>query len=161
MNDSVSSSESFLNLIVPYKVKLLNYISKNLNQNEDANDVYQETMFRAFRYFKSFDMDKDFRPWLFSIAYNEIKRHYKKINRIRFLPIFDEKRVPDRSSYTPLVGEILRSAEDLNRKQRRVFFPYYLNGLRISEIAEAFGQKESSISTDLSRARRRLRERIG
>ena len=54
-NTKTGTAVSFLSLLTTEKKRLYNYILKSLNYHEDAKDVYQEAVMRAFRYFGKFD----------------------------------------------------------------------------------------------------------
>jgi len=58
--------EFFQFLLNPIKENLYNFIFKALNFCEDANDVYQETILRAFKYRKSYDRQSPFKTWIFT-----------------------------------------------------------------------------------------------
>jgi RNA polymerase sigma factor (sigma-70 family) len=74
----IITEEFFQYLLNPIKENLYNFIFKALNFREDANDVYQETILRAFKYRKSYDRQDSFKTWIFTIAHNEIKSYFNK-----------------------------------------------------------------------------------
>ena len=70
------NAETFPLLLDPIKESLYNFIFKALGFCEDANDIYQETLLRAFKYRESFHGPGSFKTWIFTIAHNEIKRYF-------------------------------------------------------------------------------------
>ncbi len=157
---SSATSVLFWEKLGPHKLKLYNFIHKSLNFSEEADDVFQETILRAFKYFKSYKKGLNFGSWLFSIAHNEIKRHFKKagkmstLNDVESLGISSTKR-------NDLVKDIYLYAEKLKPRHREIFFLFYYNGFNISEISRIIHLKEGSIKAFLNQARNTLRELLG
>lgn len=155
------SQAAFWGLIEPLKLRLYNFILKSLNFSTDADDVYQETVLHAFQYFASFRKDKDFRAWIFSIAHNEIKSHFRKSHKQTAAHGIDPLTASQNDSTGALVREIFRFATQLKPKEREVFFLYYESGFLIPEIRGITGLKEGYVKLLLSQARNRLKESLG
>jgi len=157
---SNAASVLFWEQLSPNKLKLYNFIRKSLNFSEEADDVFQETVLRTLKYFKSYKKELNFNTWLFSIAHNEIKRHFKKAGKV---PTFYDVEGLGISStkQQDLVKDIYLYAERLKPRHREVFFLFYYNGFTISEISKIIHLKEGSIKAFLNQARNTLRERLG
>jgi len=159
--ESKASGVLFWEMLLPHKHKLYNFIQKSLNFSEDANDVFQETVMRAFRYLYSYNKDKEFSTWLFAIAHNEVKKHFRKAKKFVFVENIEriKRGGPDNSH--ELVQEVYRFAERLKPKHREVFFLFYYNGFAISEISLVTGIKEGTVKGLLNRARNDLKKVFG
>jgi RNA polymerase sigma factor (sigma-70 family) len=156
-----AAAVAFWKRLIPCKSKLYNYIHKTLNFSVEAEDVYQETVLHAFQYLRTFQEDKDFGAWLFGIAHNEIKKHFRKTPR-KAVPIDVERLGGSDSSHEQhLVGEIYRFAERLKPRQREVFFLFYDQGFSIPEIARISGFREGNVKFILNRARNTLKTLMG
>ena len=155
------SQAAFWALIEPVKLRLYNFILKSLNFSTDADDVYQETVLRAFQYFASFRKDKDFRAWIFSIAHNEIKSHFRRTRNQTATHSIDSLASSQADETGALIREVFRFAARLKPKEREVFFLYYESGFSIPEIEGITGLKEGYIKLLLSQARSRLKESLG
>lgn len=74
--------DAFLGLLEPYWRKLENLCYRLVNrQREDAQDLMQEALLKAWDKFDTFNPDKKFGPWLFRIAVNthiDMIRHQKR-----------------------------------------------------------------------------------
>lgn len=152
---------AFWELMEPVKLRLYNFIFKSLNFSTDAEDVYQETVLHAFKYFASFRKDKDFRAWIFSIAHNEIKSHFRRSRKQTAVHNIDSLAASQPDDRGTLVREVFRFAAQLKPKEREVFFLYYESGFSIPEIEGITGLKEGYIKLLLSQARSRLKESLG
>ena len=62
--------ESFEGLIEPYRNELLAHCYRILGSFQDAEDVLQETLLRAWRHLDSFEGRSSLRAWLYKIATN-------------------------------------------------------------------------------------------
>jgi RNA polymerase sigma-70 factor (ECF subfamily) len=155
------SQAAFWGLIEPVKLRLYNFVLKSLNFSTDADDVYQETVLRAFQYFASFRKDKDFRAWIFSIAHNEIKSHFRRSHKQTATHSIDALTASQNDSTGALVREVFRFASQLRPKEREVFFLYYESGFSIPEIEAITGLKEGYIKLLLSQARNSLKKALG
>jgi RNA polymerase sigma-70 factor (ECF subfamily) len=152
---------AFWELMEPVKLRLYNFIFKSLNFSTDADDVYQETVLHAFQYFASFRKDRDFRAWIFSIAHNEIKSHFRSSHKQIAVHDVDALASSQAGETGELVREVFRFASRLRPKEREVFFLYYESGFSIPEIEGITGLKEGYIKLLLSQGRSRLKEALG
>jgi RNA polymerase sigma-70 factor (ECF subfamily) len=151
----------FWDKLNPIKARLYNYIRKALNFSSDADDVYQETILHAYKYVRTYQDGRDFGAWLFGIAQNEIKKHYKKNPRITISLDAERLGLQDPCSERQIIEEIYRFAEQLKPRQREVFFLFYDQGFTIPEIAGITGLGKGNIKFVLNRARQALRGAIG
>ena len=151
----------FWDLLVPHKHKLYNFIQKSVNFSEDTDDIFQETVMRAFRYFYSYKKEKKFSTWIFSIAHNEVKKYFRKARKYVSAANIDRLRSSEQDDSHELVKEVYRFAERLKPKHRQVFFLFYYNGFSISEVSQITGIKEGTIKFMLNQARNNLRNILG
>ncbi len=151
------SVKEFENELTSLQRALYNYITKSLNFIEDADDVYQETITRAYKYLGSYKTElSKFRTWIFRIASNEIKRYYSTQKEDRRL--VDRESAPAANEADETVIRIYEAASTLTSTQRRIFFLFYEQGFSIKEIAGITELKEGNIKTVLSHARTKIRE---
>jgi RNA polymerase sigma-70 factor (ECF subfamily) len=139
-----------------------------LRQAEDAEDVVQETFFRAYR---SGEVDKveRMRPWLARIAWRlAVDRVRRKEGRRRKEESLDLlQSFPARGPGTEellLHGErltlLVRLLPALSRKLRETLQLSTVEGMTSAEVAEVLGIPESSVRNRLSRARKLLKEKL-
>ena len=155
-----ATSVMFWEQLSPQKLKLYNFIHKSMNFSDEADDVFQETVLRALKYFKSYKKELNFGTWLFSIAHNEIKRHFKKAGKITAFYDVEDLGLSS-TKRQDLEKDIYLYAERLKPRHREVFFLFYYNGFTISEISRIIRLKEGSIKAFLNQARNTLRELLG
>jgi len=154
--------DRFWELAAPHKQKLYNFIHKSLSFSEEADDVYQETLLRGLKYLRSYDERKPFSAWLFAIAHNEVKKHFKNSHRCDPLPLAGELSVlRDESARPGLVREVYRFADVLKPRHKEIFFLFYDSGFSVAEISRITGVREGNVKFILNRARNILRKRLG
>jgi RNA polymerase sigma-70 factor (ECF subfamily) len=134
-----------------------------------ADDLAAETFVVAFRSRARFDpaASSDARPWLYGIAANLLRRHWRtERRRLRAYartgvdPILEldtdaiERRI-DAAAFGPALAGALAS---LSVSDREILLLFAWAELGYDEIAEALGVPVGTVRSRLSRARARIRE---
>ena len=159
-------TEAFEPLVTPYRGPLLALASRLTRNREEAMDVAQEALLRAFRSLGRFDASRSFRNWLFQIAANEARDRYRR--KVREHAAFQD--VVDRApaAASPEAGHdrqelragITRSLAALSPREREVFMLRDLEELDIRETSRVLGCSSLAVRVHVSTARRKLREAI-
>lgn len=66
-------SHSFAQLVDRYHRELYHFLVRFLNNRASAEDVFQETFLQVHQSAETFDVQRRFRPWLFTIAANKAR----------------------------------------------------------------------------------------
>ncbi|MDP2883634.1 MAG: sigma-70 family RNA polymerase sigma factor, partial [Ignavibacteria bacterium] len=82
MNGDLAAFEP---LVTPYRKPLLGLACRITRNSEDAKEVAQETFLRAFKYLKSFDIEKDFKSWIFQILVRAARNYRHKQSKYEVL----------------------------------------------------------------------------
>jgi len=165
-------SEAFEPLVTPYRGPILALAYRLTRDREDAREVAQEALLKAFRSLGRFDVSRSFRNWLFQIAANEARDRYRKRSRER--AAFDElvDRAPSATTGSAAAGPeagrdrqelragIMRSLAALSPREREVFVLRDLEELDIRETSRVLGCSAISVRVNLSTARRKIRDAI-
>jgi RNA polymerase sigma-70 factor (ECF subfamily) len=159
--DESGSAAIFWELLAPVHRRVYNYIRKSLGFSQDADDVFQESVLQAFRYFRTYRRGAKFETWLFSIAHNEVRKHFRRASKVNVPLDVVRPALPDSTRTNELVREVYRFARTLNPRQREVFFLFYDSGFSIGEISEITGLREGNIRFILSQARTNLKTLMG
>ena len=64
-------------LMERHATPLFHFLCRMVNNEDDANDLAQETFVRVFKSCKSFRPDEKFSAWLFTIAANLARNHFR------------------------------------------------------------------------------------
>jgi RNA polymerase sigma-70 factor (ECF subfamily) len=155
-------------LDVMYRVAL-----RFTRQREDAQDLVQETMLKAFRAYDRFEEGTSLRAWMLRILTNSYYNRYRRRlheRRAAELPADDPYhdglisdasmsglRDPEAAMLRPLLSqEIGRAIDRLPETFRVVFVLAEVEGLAYREIADAMGTPIGTVMSRLHRARKLL-----
>ena len=142
--------------------KLLNFIRKRVENEEDARDIFQETLISAYTSLPLFKNQSSFFSWLCGIARHEIGDFYrkKKIKTILFshLPwledLASEALGPEQTLLRKEVEEEIKKAmAKLSEGYREILRLKYYQGLTVAEIAKELNETVKAVESKLFRAR--------
>ncbi len=145
-------------------------LARWLTRNEhDAQDVAQEAVLRAFKYFAGFHGGNS-RSWLLSIVRNTAYTWLQKNRKQELATVFDEEihDIEDTSSNPEVLllnnsdhQEIRRAVEQLPVEFREVMILRELEGMSYKEIAEMADVPIGTVMSRLARARKQLQQSLG
>jgi len=172
--------ELFYELVRPYEKRVYAAALAILHNEQDAEDVVQEAMLKAFAKIGQFRAEARFSTWLIQITVNEALMRRRR-GRIVVMEGIDDHRLGQGDSdrdYAPrdfadwreIPSETLERKEvrqrlaqalsSLDRKYREVFVLRDMEHLNIQETADALGISVASVKTRLLRARLMLRDML-
>ncbi|KQY86062.1 RNA polymerase sigma factor [Pelomonas sp. Root1444] len=139
--------------------RLRRYARALRRNDEDADDLLQDTLERAWSRARLWQGVGDMRTWLFSIMHN---LHVDALRRGRLDTVDLDEQTPE-VPVAPTQGQILvlrdldAALAALPAEQREVLLLTALDGLAYAEIAQALGIPIGTVMSRLSRGRERLR----
>ncbi len=158
--------ERFEMLVVPHLDSAVNLARWLLRDSADAEDVAQEAMLRAYRFFGQF-RGGDARAWLLQIVRNSCYTWLKKNRPLELMTEFDEElhMKPSASPEALAVQandreRLTRALESLPPRAREVLVLRELEECSYKEIAEITGIPMGTAMSTLSRARERLQRTL-
>ncbi|MCX8161079.1 MAG: sigma-70 family RNA polymerase sigma factor [Candidatus Saccharicenans sp.] len=164
--------EAFMTLIRAYQAPIYRLIYRLTGNREDAADLTQETMLKAYGGLKNFRARSSFRTWLHRIAVNETLNHLNKLNRekgkVEYLdaikptdPALAAVPSPEESSLEEEFKHGLeRALAELPVNYKLAFSLVAFQGLSQAEAAEVLGCSVGTVSWKIHEARRMLREKM-
>jgi RNA polymerase sigma-70 factor (ECF subfamily) len=142
-------------------------------RREQAEDLTQTTMLKAFRRFSSFRPNTSCKTWLMRILRNtwiDDLRHQKVVGTV--MP-FEEGLLAGPQAAEPIVWtnaadvlenfsdeQIIRSLAELPDDHRLTLFLADVEGLSQEEVAEVLGVAVGTVKSRTSRARATLRDKL-
>jgi len=152
----------FEQLVLPHLDAAFNLARWILRGRNDAEDVAQEAMLRAFRFFRGFQ-GGDVRAWLLQIVRNSCYTWLEKNRPMELTTEFDEELYPQ-PGVTPeslaIAGDnrerLTRALEALPPRFREVLVLRELEGCSYKEIAAITSMPIGTVMSALARARHRL-----
>jgi RNA polymerase sigma factor (sigma-70 family) len=125
-----------------------------------AEEIASETFIRAFDGRVSFDRSRaDARPWLFGIAANLMRRHWRtERRRLRALEQLEPSSAP--APATEERADLVSALNSLPAREREALLLFALADFSYEQIAEALDLPVGTVRSRLSRARDRIRKRL-
>jgi len=163
----VQDREQFDQLVLPHLRAAFNLARWLLRSREDAEDVTQEALLRAFRFFSGFH-GSDARAWLLQVVRNTCYTWMEKNRSMEHAVEFDESfhlsplPGPEAQAMAASDRERLTIAfEQLSPRSREVVVLRELEGCSYKEIASITAMPIGTVMSTLARARERLQELLG
>ncbi len=154
--------EAFELLIKQESDKLYKIAFLHVRNKEDALDVIQESVYKAFISIKKLKNPEFFSTWLVKIL---IRTTYRMLEQRKKLGFIDDnsimelldKEVPEYEHQIDLSYAVSK----LNHNYKTVIILFYYNDLSIRDISKALDKPEGTIKTYLRRAKIELKKMIG
>jgi len=156
----------FEQLVLPHLNSAANLARWLLRNSADAQDVVQEAMLRAYRFFDRFHGD-DARAWLLQIVRNSCYTWMEKNRSSELNTEFDEE-VHVQPAATPEAlatqanerQRLMLALESLPPRSREVLVLRELEGCSYKEISDIAGIPIGTVMSTLARARGRLQRML-
>ena len=161
-------TEAFTPLVEKYHSRVYIHILGRVKDPEVAKDLSQDTWLRAFRGIQTFRCESAFYSWLYRIAENVIKDHFRKqkhdtepLHTVDECRIVDPLPCPSRGILRKELREHLHGAiQQLTPIRKQVFHLYYEEEQSIKAIAQRLKRSEGTIKSHLRNARLQLQEHL-
>lgn len=158
----------FSNLISQESGTLKNYAFMLTRNVEDANDLVQETMLKAFSYRNKFLVGTNLKGWLYTIMKNSFINNYRRmIRRKTFIDTTDNNFLMDvPGNLTENMGESSFVRTDIDAainelpEDLKITFSLNIDGFKYHEIAEKLDIPMGTVKTRIFVAKRKLRKQL-
>ncbi|OME86173.1 RNA polymerase subunit sigma-70 [Paenibacillus sp. FSL A5-0031] len=131
-----------------------------LKNTMDADDAVQSVFLKLFKHNKTFNDREHEKAWLIVTTKNTCKDILKSWWRSRRVDVdvLPEKTYWDNNEQQ---RDILEKLLRLPEKYRTVLYLYYVEDYSVKEISKLLDRKESTLQTQLSKGRTRLKADLG
>jgi RNA polymerase sigma-70 factor (ECF subfamily) len=171
-NEDVKKQHEFNTEMLPHLDALYNFAIRLSNDPNDAEDLVQDTIVKAYRFFSSYERGTNAKAWLFRILKNSYINNYRKQTKLPYQIDYDEVSTfyetirSDWSDTTDmeqiiyremLDDEITRALNRLPEDFRTVVLLCDIEGFTYEEIANMLDVPIGTIRSRLHRGRNLLR----
>ncbi len=171
----IEKQQDFENEAMSHQNALYNYALKMARNTDDAQDLVQETYYKAYRSYHQFENATNSKAWMFMILKNTFINNYRKSKREPGKVDYDEiedfyeniKSDQTRDSnldlefYQNLLDDELSDAlAKLPENMREVYLLCDLEGYTYEEIAELVNIPIGTVRSRLHRARKLLQDEL-
>ncbi|MCZ2444167.1 MAG: RNA polymerase sigma factor [Flavobacteriales bacterium] len=161
-------NNTFSSEVVSHRDSLRYFALSLTHHSEDAEDLLQETLLKAFTYKDKFEANTNLKAWLFTIMKNIFINSYRKQNKVK--TIFDSSKdlfylnMPEtRKNFDPdsrLNFKELNILLDSLGEEYRVPLSMYVEGYKYKEIADEMQLPIGTVKSRIFLARRQMMEKV-
>jgi RNA polymerase sigma-70 factor (ECF subfamily) len=171
-----STQVEFEELIGPLLDGLFGYSLRMAQNRADAEDLLQESVYRAYRGFEGFRRGTNFKAWMFRIVTNTFISRVRSAKRAPMLlaeldsiedtaTALQEELIDAETDWQRVIGdhvedEVKLALSELPAEFRAPLLLSCLGGLRYKEIASALDVPIGTVMSRLFRARQRMRRSL-
>ncbi|HNR40807.1 MAG TPA: RNA polymerase sigma-70 factor [Bacteroidales bacterium] len=156
---------AFNTLFREYSGRLYRFANGYLRSEELSEELVQEVFTRVWENRKSIKSEYSFKSYLFTIAFNIIKKHFRREAYIsEYLKTkgaddFDLETT-ETVNYNSLLQYVLQIVDQLPARRREIFIKSRFEGLSIKEIAKELNISHKTVENQLTDALRFIRNNI-
>lgn len=135
----------------------------NLKNYADTEDIFQTVFLKYAMSSIDFENDSHEKAWFIRVAMNASRDLLKNFFRCKTVSIEEvlESSLPSYDSIDCKYKEVLEVVLNLPAKYRDVIYLHYYEGYTAPEIAKILKKNVNTIYTNLTRARKLLRDDLG
>lgn len=160
--------QEFENYIRQYSRELTRLCISLCQNIADADDLFQDTWYKAIKNYDKYNRDMPFEHWLFSICVNTYKNNKKLFyNSKKICFGSDEEKtkflnsIPNTDhSNSDDYCELHNAVAQLPKKQKIVVILFYFKDFSISEIAKILKIPEGTVKSRLNTAKSKIKRRL-
>lgn len=167
-------TNAFGTLVASYEKFIFNVACKMFSNSEDAADIAQEALIKAYKNIDKFDFNSSFSTWLYRITVNacidEMRRRKGKDNisidaedeesgltlQIEDTSLGAEERVIQNET----VSEVRMAIDKLSEEHKTVIILRDLQDMTYEQVAETLNLSIGTVKSRLARARKSLKDII-
>lgn len=150
---NIQKEEQYNRIVEKYSDMIFRIAYQYLYNKYDAEDVTQD-VFLKLLYKKAFFKDEEhIKSWLIRVTINQCLDYKKSLARREMVSI-DNLEIPFTQEERGIIEELYL----LKEEERNILYLYYYEGYKIKEISHILKQKQNTINSKLTRARKKLKE---
>eukprot|EP01136_Pigoraptor_vietnamica_P004926 Opistho-1_new@35812 len=157
---------SFDSMVGPYHAKLKAYAMGFTNDEDNADDLLQDTLLKAFTYYGKFKPETNFRAWLFTIMKNTFINNYRRNARVQRVVSTEDEISSNQLMHSASRnnGELKFINDNISKALKtlpdNLYDPFmrYFEGYKYHEIAEEFNMPIGTVKTRIHYARMHLKK---
>ncbi|MGQ1785773.1 MULTISPECIES: RNA polymerase sigma factor [unclassified Saccharicrinis] len=159
-----NSAQAQKNLYENFSPWLFGVCIQYCKDRTEAEDNLQEGFIKIFNNIHKFRFEGSFEGWMRRIMVNTIIESFRKKNLVYLVDSIEEFQIEDEEVTAEIpkhsTKELLELIESLPPKYKLVFNLYALEGLSHQEISDALGISVGTSKSNLSRARKILKQKL-
>lgn len=157
IEEAKKGNMSALNDVVKsYYLEIYKYCFWQVKNQEQAEDITQETFYKAFRFINAYKNNGSFRAFLYKIAKNTCIDYHKR--KTELLDVKMTEAIYEESGFKEAEDclDFEKMLAPLNERQRELVILRFGQDLSFREIAEITGRNLRTVQTEIRRALKKI-----
>ena len=151
---------AFEELVNPYKNSLLTLAFRLTRNEEDAKEMVQESLMRAFQHLEQFDHQRSFRNWLLQILVNATRKFTARTRPhdelTPAMAVIDDHEIINSLSTRELSSRLMDCLGVLSNRESSVFLLRDIEDRDVQDTARILHCSSISVRVHLSSARKKI-----
>jgi RNA polymerase sigma-70 factor (ECF subfamily) len=157
--------EAFNQLFYAYSARLYYFVHGYLKNKEDAEELVQEIFSKIWEKRTTLDEHLSFKSYLFTIAFNAIKKHFRRQAYLNRYFDHSNANIPERAvyedvDYASLKALVDKLVDNMPEKRKAVFLKSRYEGKNAQEISDEMSISKSTVENHLNQALKYLRQHL-
>ncbi len=155
--------KAFDDLFNKYSPRLYNFSVKYLKSEEEAEEVVQEVFLYIWDKREGLKPDNSFNAYIFTIAYNIIKKYFIKKSRdnaykddLIYTLLQLENNLDQTIDYKFLLEKVELIIHSLPQRRKEIFMKRKYDGLSVKQIADELGISPNTVENQLASAQKQI-----
>lgn len=169
---SLEDQNNFLYLVDRYKGKLLNYIRRLTNVNDDdAEDILQDVFIKVYLNLNDFNADLKFSSWIYRITHNQVISSHRKlkarpegyavdIEDKAALNLAADIDIEAGADLTIMKQNITKALKGLDRKYRDILVLKFLEERNYQEISDIIRKPAGTVASMINKAKSEFKKEL-
>ena len=150
---NIQTEKQYNKIVENYSDMIFRIAHQYLYNKYDAEDIVQEVFVKLLSRKVIFKDEEHVKSWLIRVTINQCLDYKKSLVKRSTVPI-ENMEIPFEHKKEGILEELQLLKED----ERNILYLYYYEGYKIKEIAKILKQKQNTINSKLTRARKKLKE---
>ena len=150
---NIQTEQRYNEIVENYSDMIFRIAYQYLFNKYDAEDIVQEVFVKLLTKRVIFKYEDHIKSWMIRVTINQCLDYKKSLTK-KSTVLIENMEIP----FEQKEGEILEELQLLKEDERNVLYLYYYEGYKIKEIAKILKQKQNTINSKLTRARKKLKE---
>lgn len=159
--------KAFDDLFNKYSPRLYNFSVKYLKSAEEAEEVVQEVFLYIWDKRDGLKPDNSFNAYIFTIAYNIIKKYFIKKARdnafkdeLIYSHLQNENNLDKIIEYKFLLEKVELIIDALPPRRKEIYLKRKYNGLSVKQIANELGISPNTVENQLASAQKQIQKEL-
>jgi len=159
--------EAFDLIYKKYSRKLYAFGLKYLRSTAETEELVQSVFLKIWENYKNLKKESSFKSYLFTIAYNDICKLFRKRNYLQkfvsdtlYENTQSSSETEDGIDYQFVLERVQQIVEKLPEKQKNIFLKSRQDGKSTKEIAEEVGLSPGTVDNYISESLKFIRSRL-